>query len=733
MTPRRPRGGGPAGRAARLAAALLLVALAALAPAPAAAACGIRHCAKCKVLPKWRPGRGGVGRQLQCLQAKQGYQMATDRRSVPNCAAGYVAKRKGGLCRPCGPDTFAPSHPIGSSNWRECRKCPVNTQSNAFSTRCVANPGYYGMGNPCPENYYCAGGSAWRCLPGLNTDGETAQKDCNWVDVGYYMRQGNPTPCPVGFTSNSTRPKSQAKFCEKCPDGLTTDGAGGTGCNILLPGYFIGNGTNTAQPCPVNTYQPNRVNVNSAPNSCTACDTGSNTFGATAQAKCFYLNPGFFYDTNTTKPQACVVGTFQNYTAPPKKIPDFTACIACDSKEGTAAGWGPGYGTCFSTGSTYCRCIAVGYNNTGSLTKPTPTACPVNTFRKDPLPWSDLSSQAPCDSCLPNQNTNGLTAQTTCLFVDAGYRYDGSATAACIADTYAPLRAKTDPAIGTCPACVTGSTTNGATAQASCLWLKPGYLYNNSTKKPAPCSDPFISNTTRLISDAGSGSCPTNCTTLGLIPNNANTACISKTNTTSAEGSVYIGDESLQYTGAPPDGSPQYGPPPDGYPQRYGQDGPPPDGEPPGDGGTAPRGSFWDYVAGRPAPCPPDTHASEARGRYEAGSCEPCPPGLTTDGAEGQAECLWVRPGYLYFAGAAARCPRDTFSGALRGTADAANCTPCFGSTTTGGADGQTECLSDAADERAADTQAQAQAPPASYAPARIRVAVLPSYAHLGD
>lgn len=55
------------------------------------------------------------------------------------------------------------------------------------------------------------------------------------------------------------------------------------------------------------------------------------------------------------------------------------------------------------------------------------------------------------------------------------------------------------------------------------------------------------------------------------------------------------------------------------------------------------------------------------------------PPGLGTNGAGGQAQCLWVLPGFWYTAGAAARCPPDTFSGALRAAAEAADCTPWWG------------------------------------------------------
>jgi hypothetical protein len=45
---------------------------------------------------------------------------------------------------------------------RSCQDCPENTAVNRRGSKCVANPGYYGNGLECPEDYYCALGAPWK-------------------------------------------------------------------------------------------------------------------------------------------------------------------------------------------------------------------------------------------------------------------------------------------------------------------------------------------------------------------------------------------------------------------------------------------------------------------------------------------------------------------------------------------------------------------------------------------
>ncbi|KAI8465002.1 MAG: hypothetical protein J3K34DRAFT_438511, partial [Monoraphidium minutum] len=644
-----PAGGG-AGRAAAAHTLRLLLLVAAAAAATAQARCSMARCADCRWVPARPFTRGWPGRVKACYKAKRGYVPAPDRRSVPDCAAGFAAKKlKGKTCIQCEVGSrFSPRHKIGT---KMCTTCPTNATVAQYRNTCDGKPGYIydpddDSVRACREDFFCINNREIKCPANTNTNGLTAQSTCRYVDAGYQWVGGKAVGCPINTAEPNNRLKEQATDCRNCTTGLSTGAqTAQLTCDFNAAGYEIirstlPNGTvvNTPSPCKVD-FSNNVLTLITAvpPPTCSACVPGTNTNGLTTQPTCEWLSPGWG-STAAAQPKLCEADRFRVGNTP------LVANVTCTNCP-------PGLGTNGTLGNTACGFIAAGYyNNNGTLAQ-----CPAETYFPTGRAFNDTS---PCNNCSDlNLSTNGNTGSVTCNFVPPGFFYNGATQRGqlCPVDTASLLIRNyvDDPAARNCSSCSEGSTTNGTLGNPFCAFILPGYsgYVGPSATVTRKCAQGSYAEDTRVI-NGGTGANSTNATC---------TLCDTGS-TTAGEGSTNASACALVNAG------------------------------------------FF-YNGTSVLPCPANTAEPAPRNRSDAAPpCNACPDGTSTNGATAQAQCLWLLPGYeMRTVGAtngtagtktAFLCPAEEFR---VGTVNFANvaavpCVDCNPGFSTNGTRGNTAC-----------------------------------------
>ncbi len=231
--------------------------------------------------------------------------------------------------------------------------------------------------------------------------------------------------------------------------GSTTGGQRGQAdCTYASPGYYS-DGEGGVRPCPPNQFSDSERPLQLA-SLCTPCAGGLATGGFIASRSCTYVAVGMMWDEQAGSVAPCPINT---YASIERRTIRAASCTPCST--GTGTGDAPG--------QSGCEYVLPGFHNSGD-NKALP--CPVDQFAVANRP---METALACSPCAEHTRTNELTGQTSCDYVEAGYKYTLEAGAvACDVDTYSPsVRFKTDAA--NCLPCGPKKTTNLSTGATECV------------------------------------------------------------------------------------------------------------------------------------------------------------------------------------------------------------------------------------------------------------------------
>ncbi|KAH6904623.1 hypothetical protein BKA70DRAFT_1431928 [Coprinopsis sp. MPI-PUGE-AT-0042] len=221
-----------------------------------------------------------------------------------------------GRCRDCGPGQFS----IGG--YTQCQTCPSGSTSNAGSSYCVCNPGFYING------------------------GKTTANACNACSAGYTSSQGSSGCSPCGQNTFSTA----GGTCQACPAGYTSPPASSSCTRVCNAGTYLNNAARTAPPEP-----PLALALRPAPQ--TTAPAGKYTING----GCANCPAGTFSGPNAPSCTDCPPGAISN--------PGSSSCTPCPGGAVPAAN-AQSCSTCprdtFSNGDNCSPCPAGSTSNPGS-------------------------------------------------------------------------------------------------------------------------------------------------------------------------------------------------------------------------------------------------------------------------------------------------------------------------------------------------------------------------------
>jgi hypothetical protein len=192
---------------------------------------------------------------------------------LESCAAGKTGTS--GSCSRCPPGTYKRFPGAGA-----CTDCSASSTSEAGSSICQCNAGYFLQNNDCQ---LCQAGTQFICFTGIKvqiltpfspgtyklaqgndlctlcaagkalaTPGAKAASACVACTPGYYAQEGSSTcvPCAAGKFSSL----GEASSCSPCNAGTFSGNTGGTTCNACPTGrYSDMQAATTCKLCPTGT------------------------------------------------------------------------------------------------------------------------------------------------------------------------------------------------------------------------------------------------------------------------------------------------------------------------------------------------------------------------------------------------------------------------------------------------------------------------------------------------
>lgn len=392
--------------------------------------------------------------------------------------------------------------------------------------QCVAMPGwgYYKTrststdGNmvvtvtaaPCPANFFNPGRNTLpcrRCPGGLITDpaataGATGTRHC-LAAAGYLYDKLVAKPCPRG-TWKATIDTSTR--CNRCPMGLTTPQTASTSqdnCTQAMSGYQVVTPAVSAEPCPLNFYNPGGSSV-----SCIRCPQGLVTIntGARSVSSCM-APPGWGFNATDGTAAPCPLNFyksgFNRRSCEPCGNGFLTQTTASDSKQRCYVP--AGHGTISEAGVirvVKCSRGLFGYaSDIFGVTILPCRPCMEGMTTLDSNPVSGL----PADAL--------FTTPSSCV-TWPGYGYERRAQAAkkCDVGSYS-----TGWSLEPCSSCGDGLTTvvsgveaEGAASSSECV-IAAGWYNDTGSNQPVPCDAGWYCP--GLTSAAAAIPCPVGTTT----------------------------------------------------------------------------------------------------------------------------------------------------------------------------------------------------------------------------
>jgi hypothetical protein len=406
-----------------------------------------------------------------------------------DCPAGsYCFNETQFLCPP-----FSTSPPNSQSNFfctcfdgfyslhaftTECLLCPAGfscydngiynctefSTSATGSGSCVCDPGYYSDPEsirykclPCPENFYCEGGSnIARCpLNRYSLPTTSNASNCFCAAGSYTSASGEcfdcqeltycpfgtaePLDCPSNTYSASRSPSKEDCLCE-----VGYGSYNNSDCRLCPKGYWKDfRATVPCSPCPDDTYLPEIGTVNSS--DCRACPANSTSPSGTpllSQCLCvkgYYREgdtclscPAGFYSDNLNQFSCTPCGDNQYSTV--STSPSASNCVSCTGNSTRLAIdiasclCNPGFSGEIQEGNLRCTQCEKGYSK-GTFGNVSCTICPNNTY-------ADELGLPVCKACQPNSvSPPGSVSPSECL-CEPGYEYNSGECHICKPGTY---------------------------------------------------------------------------------------------------------------------------------------------------------------------------------------------------------------------------------------------------------------------------------------------------------
>ena len=386
-------------------------------------------------------------------------------------------------CVACPTATFCAGNCVNS-----CGVCPPNTVPDAGRTTCLS-----GTCVVCPIGSYCGGGiSVVACPSGTyaSANGLIAVEGCASCVAGSYTSGAGMTLC-LRCAAGSYSLVSQATSCSLCAPGNYQTATGALSCRACDQGtYSSASGlalpcalctagtygaTDACAPCPGGTFA---TGLGTLANNCTLCAAGTFSAATGAQTGCQPCDKGFYQpEAGSLLCFACPPDTFLNRTGATLA----SSCIYCDANRETAGSNATSSDQCVCSkgyaGLVCAACPAGAYADETGQSKC--TLCPAGTY--DPSTSVVHDSAIRCADVPPNGMSLAGATDFTCL---AGYKKADNGLLAC---EQCPAGSFSQQGDAACTACLFGTTTDIATAQADCSCFS-GYFKNFTVCELCPAN-----------------------------------------------------------------------------------------------------------------------------------------------------------------------------------------------------------------------------------------------------
>ena len=399
------------------------------------------------------------------------------------CGSGAFWSTTQSKCVACPIATFCAGNCVNS-----CGVCPPNTVPNAERTTCLS-----GTCVVCPVGSYCGGGiSVVACPAGTyaSASGLIAVEGCASCLAGSYTSGAGMTVC-LRCAAGSYAFVPQATVCSLCAPGNYQTAAGALSCRACDQGtYSSASGmalpcalctagtygaTDACVPCPGGTFA---TGLGTLENNCTLCASGTFSAATGAIAACQPCDKGFYQpEAGSLLCFACPPNTFLNRTGASLA----SSCVYCDDNRQTIGSNATSSDQCVCrmgfAGPLCAACPGGSYAEETGRSKC--TLCPAGTYDPSTSVVHDSSIrcvEAPANGVSPEGATD-----FACL---AGYKKADNGLLMC---EQCPPGSFSQQGDAGCTACVFGTTTTVATAQANCSCF-PGYFKNKTVCELCPAN-----------------------------------------------------------------------------------------------------------------------------------------------------------------------------------------------------------------------------------------------------